>query len=147
MVIQRSILNALKISKAGLPHPHLVFELCKATRVQWIEGEELLHHKGEINNKIVDVHKNYAEGATSSTVASDVRLSTPAKPHTPTQWMSDLETQLKYVLEYQQHTVRYQGEIVAALVGALTQCATHLQITEPLPTLPIFNPPPLGPQV
>ena len=83
MVIQRFILNALKILKAGLPHPHLVFELCKSTRVKWIEGRELLHLKRAIDNKIVDVYKNYAEGTSSSVGANDVGLSIPAKPHTP----------------------------------------------------------------
>ena len=34
LIIQRSILKALKTPKTGLPHPHLVFELCKATEVQ-----------------------------------------------------------------------------------------------------------------
>ena len=45
LVIHRSILNALKISKAGLPHPHLVFELCKIAEVQWRDDKELLHPK------------------------------------------------------------------------------------------------------
>ena len=33
LVIQRSISNALKIKKAGLPHPHLITDLCKADGV------------------------------------------------------------------------------------------------------------------
>ena len=45
LVIQRSILNALKIAKAGLPHPHLITELCKRVGVQWGEGEKLLNPK------------------------------------------------------------------------------------------------------
>ena len=39
LIIQKSILRALKTPKARLPHPHLVFELCKAVRVRWVEGE------------------------------------------------------------------------------------------------------------
>ena len=65
-----------------------------------MEGEELLHSKGVIDNKIVYVYKNYAEGAGNSTRASDAGPSTSAKPRSLTQRMSDLETQLKYVLEY-----------------------------------------------
>ena len=45
MIMQKSILKALKTPKVGLPHPQLVVELCKATGVQWVEGEELLHPK------------------------------------------------------------------------------------------------------
>ena len=55
LIIQRYILKALKTPKAELPHPHLVFELCKAAGVQWVEGEELLHPKGAIDNKTFDV--------------------------------------------------------------------------------------------
>ena len=52
-----------------------------------------------------------------------------------------MEAQLQYVMEYQQQAVQYQGELAAALMGALTQCANHLHITEPLPVLPSFQPP------
>ena len=45
LVIQMSILNALKIKKVGFPYPHLITNLCKATRVKWKEGEKLLHPK------------------------------------------------------------------------------------------------------
>ena len=44
--------------------------------------------------------------------------------------------------EYQQRTVKYQGDIAAALMGAISQCASRLQITEPLPVLPRFDAPP-----
>ena len=84
-------MNALKIPKVRLPHLHLVFELCKAARVKWIEGEELLHFKGAIDIKIVDVYKNYTKGTSRSVGVSDVEPSIPAKPRTPTQRMSDLE--------------------------------------------------------
>ena len=58
-----------------------------------------------------------------------------------------MEEQIKYVLEYQQRAVRYQRDIAAALMGALSQCASRLQITKPLPILPGFEapPPPAGP--
>ena len=52
----------------------------------------------------------------------------------------DMEAQLQYVMEYLQQAVQYQGDLAAALMGALTQCANHLQITEPLPVLPLFQP-------
>ena len=81
LIIQKSILKALKILKAGLPHPHLVFELCKAPRVQWVEGEELLHPNGAIDNKNFDVYKNYVG---SSIGAIEYRPSTRAKLWTPT---------------------------------------------------------------
>ena len=135
MIIQRSILKALKTPKVGLPHPHLVFDLCKAAGVQWVEGEELLHPKGEMDNKIFGVYK---------TTAGDVEAgpSVPAKPRTVTQRLTDLEEQVKYMAEYQHRTVRYQGDLAAALMGAISQCASRLQITEPLPVLPGFDAPP-----
>ena len=40
--------------------------------------------------------------------------------------MMDMEAQLQYVMEYQQQAVQYQGELAAALIGAITQCANHL---------------------
>ena len=60
--------------KVGLPHPHLVFELCKEARVQWVEGEELLHPNGAIDNKTFDVYKNYADSSTGdSEVGCNIR--------------------------------------------------------------------------
>ena len=53
-----------------------------------------------------------------------------------------MEEQIKYVLEYQQRAVRYQRDIAAALMGALSQCASRLQITEPFPVLLGFEVPP-----
>ena len=58
------------------------------------------------------------------------------------QRLTDLEEQVKYMAEYQQRTVRYQGDIAAALMGAISQCASRLQITKPLPVLPEFDAPP-----
>ena len=58
------------------------------------------------------------------------------------QRLTDLEEQVKYMAEYQQRTVRYQGDLAAALMGAISQCASRLQITEPLPVLPGFDAPP-----
>ena len=84
LIIQRSILKALKTPKAGLPHPHLVFELCKGAGVRWVEGEELLHPKRAIDNKIFDVYKMTAGD-------NEAGPSTPAKPRTPTQRLTDLE--------------------------------------------------------
>ena len=49
---------------------------------------------------------------------------------------------MKYVSEYQQKVVRYQDDIAVALMGAISQCASRIQITEPLPVLPIFEAPP-----
>ena len=94
MIIQRSILKALKTPKVGLPHSHLVFELCKVVGVQWVEGEELLHPKGAIDNKTFDVYK---------TTVGDVEAgpSIPAKPRTMSQRLTDLEEQVKYMSEYQ----------------------------------------------
>ena len=62
--------------------------------------------------------------------------------HALSQRLTDLEEQVKYMAEYQQRTVRYQGDIAAALMGAISQCASRLQITEPLPVLPGFDAPP-----
>ena len=135
LIIQRSILKALKTPKAGLPHPHLVFELFKTVRVRWVEGEELLHPKRAINNKIFDVYKMTAGD-------NEAGPSTPAKPRTSTQRLIDLEEQIRYVSEYQQRAVKYQGDIAVAIMGALNQCASRLQITEPLPVLPDFEAPP-----
>ena len=86
LIIQRSILKALKTPKAGLPHPHLVFELCKATGVQWVKGEELLHPKRAIDNETFDVYK-------MTTGDSEVGPSVLAKPRTTTQRLTDLEEQ------------------------------------------------------
>ena len=135
LIIQRSILKTLKTPKAGLPHPHLVFELCKAAGVQWVEGEKFLHPKGVIDNKTFDVYK-------TTTGDSETRSSIPAKPHTMSQRLTDLEEQVKYVSEYQQRAVKYQGDIAAALMGAISQCTSRLQITEPLSVLPGFDAPP-----
>ena len=84
-----------------------------------VEGEELLHPKGAIDNKTFDVYK---------TTAGDVEAgpSIPAKPCTMSQRLTDLEEQVKYMAEYQQRTVRYQGDIAAALMGAISQCASRL---------------------
>ena len=112
MIIQRFILKALKTPKVGLPHPHLVFELCKAVGVQWVEGEELLHPKGAIDNKTFDVYKTTAGD-------SEAGPSIPAKPRTMSQRLTDLEEQVKYMSEYQQRTVRYQWDIATALMGAI----------------------------
>ena len=87
-------MKALKTSKAGLPHPHLVFELCKAVGVQWVEGEEFLHPKGAIDNKTFDVYKTTAGD-------SEARPSILARPRTTSQRLTDLEEQVKYVSEYQ----------------------------------------------
>ena len=46
------------------------------------------------------------------------------------------------MLEYQQRAVKYQGDIAVAIMGALNQCASRLQITEPLPVLLDFEAPP-----
>ena len=45
--------------------------------------------------------------------------------------------------------MRYQGDITATLMRAISQCAARLQITKPLPILPVFEapPPPSGSQV
>lgn len=143
LVIQKSILNALKIAKAGLPHPHLITELCKRVGVEWGEGEELLHPKWAINDKTLDVYKVHSTGeGTSGAGCSSAGPVTPTKPKTPTQRMSHIESQLKYMMEYQQCAVQYQGELAAALMGAFNQCALYWQITDPLPVLPSFNPPP-----
>ena len=53
----------------------------------------------------------------------------------------DMEAQLHYVMEYQQQAEQYQEELAAALMGAITQCANHFQIADPLPVLPSFHPP------
>ena len=45
-------------------------------------------------------------------------------------------------MEYQQCAVKYQWELAAALMAAFNQCALYWQITDPLPILPSFNPPP-----
>ena len=90
----------MKTPKAGLPHPHLVFKLCKEVRVQWVEGEELLHPKRAIDNKTFDVYKMTAGD-------SEVGPSTLAKPRTSTQRLTNLEEQVKYISEYQQRAVRY----------------------------------------
>ena len=71
----------MKILKVGLPHSHLVFKLCKVVGVWWVEGEELLHPKGAIDNKTFDVYKNYVG---SSAGDSEVGPSTLAKPRTLT---------------------------------------------------------------
>ena len=65
----------------------------------------------------------------------------PAKHKSSQQRMMDMEAQLQYVMEYQQQAVQYQEELAAALMGAITQCANHLQIADPLPVLPSFHPP------
>ena len=75
LIVQRSILKALKTPKAGLPHPYLVFELCKTAGVQWVEGEELLHPKGAIDNKTFDVYKTTAGD-------SEAGPNIPARPRT-----------------------------------------------------------------
>ena len=100
----------------------------------------MLHPKGAIDNKTFDVYKMTARD-------SEVRPSIPTKPRTPTHRLNDLEEQVKYVSEYQQRVVRYQRDIVVALMIAISQCAARLQITEPLPILPIFEAPlpPVGP--
>ena len=141
LVIQRFILNALTIAKAGLPHPHLITDLCKRAGVQWGEDEELLHPKWAINDKSLDVYKSYAGGeGTSGARSSSAGPVSLAKHKSSQQRMMDMEAQLQYVMEYQQ-AVQYQGKLAAALMGALTQCANHLHITEPLPVLPSFQPP------
>ena len=65
------------------------------------------------------------------------------------QRLTDLEEQVKYMAEYQQRTVRYQGDIAAALMEVISQCASRLQITEPLPVLLGFDapPPPVRPPI
>ena len=80
LIIQKSILKALKILKAGLPHSHLVFELCKEAGVQWVKGDELLHPKRAIDNKTFDVYKNYVGHTSNSARATEVGPSTPTKP-------------------------------------------------------------------
>ena len=84
LVIQRSILNALKIAKAGLPHPHLIIDLCKKVGVQWGEGEELLHPKWAINDKSLDVYKVYFEvGGTSGAGSSSAGPISPLSTSLP----------------------------------------------------------------
>ena len=56
--------------------------------------------------------------------------------------MDDIESQLKYVLEYQRHMAKFQVDVTTAMMGAITQCVTHMQISEPLPAFPTFDPPP-----
>ena len=142
LVIQRSILNSLKIAKVGLPHPHLITDLCKRAGVQWGESEKLLHPKWTINDKTLDVYKVYASGeGTSGAGSSSAGHVSLAKHKSSQQRMMDMEAQLQYVMEYQQQAVQYQGELAVALMGAITQCANHFQITDPLPVLPPFHPP------
>ena len=74
----------MKTPKAGLPHPHLVFKLCKEVRVQWVEGEELLHPKKAINNNTFDVYKMIIRD-------SEVGLSIPTRSRTLTQRLTALE--------------------------------------------------------
>ena len=125
LVIQRSILNALKIAKAGLPHPHLIINLCKRAGVQWGEGEELLHPKWVIIDKTLDVYKSYAGGeGTSGAGSSSAGPVSPAKHKSSQQRMIDMEARLQYVMEYQQQAVQYQGELAATLMGQLPNVPT-----------------------
>ena len=56
--------------------------------------------------------------------------------------MDDIESQLKYVLKYQRHMAKFQVDVAATMMGAIIQCATHMQISNPLPALPTFDPSP-----
>ena len=115
LVIQRSILNALKIAKAGLPHPLLIIDLCKEAWVQWGKGEELLHPKWAINDKSLDVYKVYSGGeGTNGAGFSLAGPVSPTKHKSSKQRMIDIEAQIKYVMEYQQQVMQYQGELAAA---------------------------------
>ena len=99
----------------------MITKLCKKVEVRWGEGEKLLHPKWAINDKTIDVYKVYSrtEG-TSGAGSSSTSIATLVKPKTPTQRMSDIESQLKYVMEYQQCAVQYQWELAAVLMRAIT---------------------------
>ena len=90
LVIQRFILNALKIAKTRLPHPHLITDLCKK---EGGEDEKLLHPKWVINDKSLDVYKVYFGGErTSGAGFSSVGLISLAKHKSSKQRMIAIES-------------------------------------------------------
>lgn len=61
-VIKDLILYAIQgSSSGGLPHPSLIYRLCKETRVRWIADETLIQPKALINQRIMDQFQNWED--------------------------------------------------------------------------------------
>ncbi|XXG89096.1 hypothetical protein AAC387_Pa12g1181 [Persea americana] len=100
---QHSILHGINEDNAGLYHPSLITDLCKAAGVVWSKGEEIQQPKWIIYAKLIEAMEDNDEdpGAGSGSAAHAM----PTQPSTMQARMAALEAQVAYFGQYHQSFV------------------------------------------
>ncbi|KAJ8615723.1 hypothetical protein MRB53_035095 [Persea americana] len=100
---KHSILHGINEDNAGLYHPSLITDLCKAAGVVWSKGEEIQQPKWIIYAKLIEAMEDNDEdpGAGSGSAAHAM----PTQPSTMQARKAALEAQVAYFGQYHQSFV------------------------------------------